>query len=234
MNNKPHIIQTTSTADILIDVDAAVFHCHSAWIVWGLKKFHSIPGACHLSSEKMSFMKFVRGRAELDDELMEKFGKTIYADGVFDLFHTGHLDFINKVRNLDLCKKLVIGIMSDAAVESYKRVPILPAVTRGEIVAAIDVVDEVIVDAPFMHEFTVDFLDSQQIDIVAYGGDPKLDGDSKDALGVWYDHYKVAIERDIVCMVGYSNRNSTSGIIEVVRTGGTLSPIRETSQLVAI
>ena len=53
---------------------------------------------------------------------MEK-KKVVYCDGTFDLFHSGHIKF------LETCKSfgdyLIVGIISDENVKSYKRYPVL-------------------------------------------------------------------------------------------------------------
>ena len=40
-----------------------------------------------------------------------------------DMIHSGHIDIIRKAEKLG---KLIIGVMSDEAVASYKRFPLLP------------------------------------------------------------------------------------------------------------
>ena len=47
--------------------------------------------------------------------------KTIYAGMAADLIHHGHINLIKKARKYGL---IIIGILSDEAVESYKRKPI--------------------------------------------------------------------------------------------------------------
>jgi len=81
-------------------------------------------------------------------------------------------------------------------------------------ILAIKGVDRVIIDAPFMNEVTDDFIDSNNIDLIAYGGDPKS-GES--ALGEWYDHYKVGIQRHMMKSIEYSDKQSTSAILEKIK-----------------
>lgn len=76
-------------------------------------------------------------------ECVEKTLIVVYTFIVGDLFHVNH------VRMLELAKtfgdKLVVGILSDEAVESYKRKPIYSLKDRFEIVKAIRCVDMVVV-----------------------------------------------------------------------------------------
>lgn len=72
-------------------------------------------------------------------------GKIIgYTQGTFDMFHIGHLNLIKNAKKH--CDYLIVGVNSDALVESYKnKRPIIPLEERLEIVRAIKYVDEVIV-----------------------------------------------------------------------------------------
>ena len=69
-----------------------------------------------------------------------------YTQGVYDMFHIGHLNLINRAKAQ--CERLVVGVNSDALVESYKhKVPVIPQQDRRTIVENIKAVDEcVIVD----------------------------------------------------------------------------------------
>ena len=134
--------------------------------------------------------------------------KIIYCDGTFDLLHGGHLNFFNKIRNLG-CKQLIVGVISDLNVKSYKRMPIMSLDWRVKMLENIKGVDLVIRDCPF-NNLTQTFLDDYGIDLVIYGGDPKL----QDAASSWNDHYKVAIDQDKFKILEYTKGISTSDIIK--------------------
>jgi cytidyltransferase-like protein len=70
----------------------------------------------------------------------------VYADMVADLFHYGHVEFLQRAGELG--DTLVVGIHSDATVESYKRRPVMTMRERIGVVEACRYVDEVIADAP--------------------------------------------------------------------------------------
>ena len=74
--------------------------------------------------------------------------KRIYMDGVFDLFHVGHLDAIKQCANLG--SEVIIGVVSDKNTESYKRVPVINEVMRCEIIKSCKYVNEVIFPAPLI------------------------------------------------------------------------------------
>ncbi len=89
-------------------------------------------------------------------------------DGVFDLFHRGHLEAIKKVRKeAGKDGSVIIGVVSDKDAYSYKRWPIICESDRVEIISNIKDVDEVIFPCPM----TVDkeFLDKNKIDLVVHG-----------------------------------------------------------------
>ena len=49
--------------------------------------------------------------------------KVVYIIGVFDLFHTGHVELLRRAKELG--DKLVVAINSDDIVEQYKRRPFI-------------------------------------------------------------------------------------------------------------
>jgi glycerol-3-phosphate cytidylyltransferase len=68
-----------------------------------------------------------------------------YSSGVFDMFHVGHLNLLRRARNY--CRHLVVGVASDEYVENLKgRPPVVPCDERIDIVSALGIVDEVIID----------------------------------------------------------------------------------------
>ena len=48
----------------------------------------------------------------------------VYIDGVFDLFHFGHIEIFKKCKNLADDVYLIVGVMSDKEATNYKRKPI--------------------------------------------------------------------------------------------------------------
>lgn len=73
-------------------------------------------------------------------------GKTIaLANGIFDLFHVGHLRYL--VGAKELADVLVVAVNSDASTRRNKGPgrPVVPEAERAEIVAALSCVDHVVV-----------------------------------------------------------------------------------------
>lgn len=72
---------------------------------------------------------------------MEKKVKIGYTQGVFDMFHVGHLNLLNNARSQ--CDYLIVGVNSDALVESYKhKTPVVCQQFRKVIVENIKAVGE--------------------------------------------------------------------------------------------
>jgi glycerol-3-phosphate cytidylyltransferase len=68
-----------------------------------------------------------------------------YSSGVFDMFHVGHLNLLRRARNY--CRHLVVGVASDEYVETIKgRPPVVPCDERIDIISALGIVDEVVID----------------------------------------------------------------------------------------
>lgn len=59
--------------------------------------------------------------------------KTGYTQGVFDMFHIGHLHLIN--RAAVQCERLIVGVNSDELVKQYKnKEAVISAEDRAEII----------------------------------------------------------------------------------------------------
>lgn len=73
-------------------------------------------------------------------------GKVVgFAPGVFDVFHMGHLNIL--LRAKEQCDYLIVGVVTDERVEAVKgKTPMMPIDERRELVAALDLVDEVVDD----------------------------------------------------------------------------------------
>ncbi|MBO4473833.1 MAG: phosphoenolpyruvate mutase [Clostridiales bacterium] len=65
--------------------------------------------------------------AVVSAKLKEIQSRTVYMCFSSDIIHGGHISIIKKAQNLG---KLIIGILSDEAVASYKRMPLVPASER--------------------------------------------------------------------------------------------------------
>lgn len=128
----------------------------------------------------------------------------VYADGVFDLFHLGHM------RQLEQAKKafpevyLLVGVTGDEETHRRKGLTVLSGAERAETVRHCKWVDEVVENCPWI--VTPEFLEEHQIDYVAhddlpYGAD---EGD---------DIYKPIKEAGKFLVTQRTEGVSTTGII---------------------
>ena len=83
---------------------------------------------------------------------MKKY-KIGYTQGVYDMFHIGHLNILKRAK--EYCEILIVGINSDDLVRKYKhKIPVINEIDRVEIVRNIKQVDQVVL---------VDTLDKNEI-----------------------------------------------------------------------
>lgn len=67
-----------------------------------------------------------------------------YTQGVFDMFHIGHLNLLRGAK--EYCDELVVGVNANALVQSYKsKTPVVDEKNRREIVANIKAVDNALI-----------------------------------------------------------------------------------------
>lgn len=77
--------------------------------------------------------------------MCDKKYKIGYTDGVYDLFHVGHLNMINTAK--EYCEFLIVGVHGDEVVKEYKnRAPIINEVDRRNIIASIKGVDKAVIN----------------------------------------------------------------------------------------
>ncbi len=89
----------------------------------------------------------------------------VYAKGVFDLIHFGHVRFFKEIKKF--ADHLTVGVSPDERATSMKRMPIFSAIHRAEVVSAIRYVDEVILDGPL--NITPEFMQSNKFDFYVFG-----------------------------------------------------------------
>ena len=141
----------------------------------------------------------------------------VYLDGVFDLFHRGHLEtfkyvksdeFLNSV-NSESKVYLIVGVVSDIDCQTYKRKPIINDLDRVEIIKYNKLVDEVIFPCPLT--ITTDFIKKNDIDIVVHGFSNKNDFEKQK------DFFKEPILLNKFKQINYYDKISTTQIINKIK-----------------
>lgn len=129
---------------------------------------------------------------------------TIYVDGTFDLLHSGHINFFKKVKKPN--DILIVGVISDTNVLSYKRKPYIDLDNRVIMLENLKIVDKVIKNCPFKN-ISSKFIKDNNITKVYYAGE----------TNTWNEHYKIPIEMGIMNYIPYSvNELSTTKIINSI------------------
>lgn len=103
--------------------------------------------------------------AMVTERLNETENRTVYMCFSTDIIHGGHISIIRKASKLG---KLIIGVLSDDAVLSYKRFPLVPASERKELFASIAGVYKVVDQNTLSYK---ENLETYRPDIVVHGDD---------------------------------------------------------------
>ena len=98
--------------------------------------------------------------------------KIVFTNGCFDIVHLGHIDYLEKARQLG--DKLVLGLNSDASVSRIKG-PLRPVVneySRARLMAALSFVDTVIL---FDEPTPLQLIEAIKPDILVKGDDYSIE-----------------------------------------------------------
>ena len=133
-----------------------------------------------------------------------------YCDGVCDLFHYGHLNFIKSIYDLkNVEDKIYLGIHNDSTVESYKRKPILTMDERIKVLHGVKYIDKIIPNSPL--SITKDYIELHNIDIICV---PNNRTEKELKLMLTYPYSKKMIK-----FIEYTSTISTSDIINRITKG---------------
>ena len=135
----------------------------------------------------------------------------IYIDGIFDMFHRGHLEALRKAKSLRKDVHLIVGIVCDKDAKEYKREPLFNQEDRYQIISALKCVDQVVFPAPLI--VTQPFLSKYKIDIVTHAFANQDD----------YDKQKEFYEEcsDIFEMIPYYSHSSTTNYIYKIQNNNS-------------
>ncbi|KAF2083838.1 hypothetical protein K490DRAFT_50628 [Saccharata proteae CBS 121410] len=96
----------------------------------------------------------------------------VYADGVFDLFHLGHMRQLQQAKQAFPNTYLIVGVTGDKETHRRKGLTVLSGSERAESVRHCKWVDEVVEDCPWVISDAPEFMEKHQIDYVAHDDIP--------------------------------------------------------------
>jgi len=135
--------------------------------------------------------------------------KIVFTNGVFDILHTGHVDYLSKAR--DLGHFLVLGLNTDASVKRLNKGPERPInneKARATVLGALECVDAIVL---FDEETPYDLIKAIQPDVLVKGSDYAIENI------VGYDIVKA--KGGEVITIDLSQGFSTTNIIKKISEG---------------
>jgi phosphoenolpyruvate mutase len=143
--------------------------------------------------------------------------KTVYVGMSADLIHPGHLNVLKKASELG---EVIVGLLTDKAIASYKRIPYMDFDKRKEVLESIKYVNKVI------PQETLDYTDNLRIykpDYVVHGDDWK-EGVQKNTRDLVLNELKNW--GGSLVEVQYTNGISSTQLNNIVKEIGTTPEIR--------
>ena len=136
--------------------------------------------------------------------------RRVYVDGIWDLFHPGHVAQLKYLKNLDgQHNHLVVGIVSDEDASGYKRPPVLAEKGRKTMIESCKFVDEVVENCPLT--VTTEFMERYNIDVVAHGFMNDADFEKQK------DFYEIPMRQHKFRRVDYNHGISTTEIMQKIK-----------------
>lgn len=125
----------------------------------------------------------------------------VYVDGVFDLFHLGHIRLLKRAKSYG--QQLIVGIVTDKDAISYKRQPIIPYSIRRQTIIESGLAD-IIVEAQLVT--TKEFIEKHNIDMIIHGDESKQ-----------LEFYQEAYDMGIMNYIPYTEEICTTKILEWIK-----------------
>jgi len=133
----------------------------------------------------------------------------VYIDGIFDLFHRGHLESLKQAKQIGNNTYLIVGVISDVVAKDYKRIPVISHEDRVEIIKNLSIVDEVIENPPLV--ITKEFVETNNIDLVVHGFSNEDDWEKQK------NFFGFLIKNNKFKRINYYDKTSTTDIISRIK-----------------
>jgi rfaE bifunctional protein nucleotidyltransferase chain/domain len=153
-------------------------------------------------------MSNIKSQAEiitLRESFRKERKKVVFTNGVFDIIHAGHVDYLIKSKAMgDI---LIVGLNSDASVRNIKgeKRPLVPELQRAFVLSNLKPVDFVVI---FEEDTPAELIEKIIPDVLIKGADWEMNN---------------IVGRDVVIKnggevktIGFVNNQSTSNIIKTI------------------
>ena len=134
----------------------------------------------------------------------------LFCDGVFDLFHEGHVKHFKKIKKLYPNSYLFVGVFNDTDSTGYKRKPYYNEKRRLRLVGSCKYVDEATTDYPGI--MTEEFINKHNIDLIVHAFSNINDFEKQKS------YFEVPIRLNKMKVIEYNKGVSTTKIIENLKT----------------
>ncbi|MFA7227948.1 MAG: D-glycero-beta-D-manno-heptose 1-phosphate adenylyltransferase [Melioribacteraceae bacterium] len=153
----------------------------------------------------MNLIKNITELSVIREELKRQNKKVVFTNGVFDILHAGHVDYITKAKEKG--DVLIVGVNSDSSVRRIKGElrPVVPENERAFIISSLKPVDYVII---FNEDTPAEVIDKLIPDVLVKGADWP-----KDKI---VGREIVEANGGIVETIRFVNDRSTTNIIKIV------------------
>ncbi|MCC7301819.1 MAG: D-glycero-beta-D-manno-heptose 1-phosphate adenylyltransferase [Bacteroidia bacterium] len=128
----------------------------------------------------MNYTEIIQKKISTREELLARIAswriknvKIVFTNGVFDLLHPGHVDYLARAR--DCGNRLIVAVNSDASVKKLNKGqnrPIQDEKSRAFIIASLHVVDAVVI---FNEDTPQDLIAALLPDVLVKGADYKVE-----------------------------------------------------------
>ncbi|TXC78978.1 D-glycero-beta-D-manno-heptose 1-phosphate adenylyltransferase [Luteibaculum oceani] len=155
---------------------------------------------------------------DLVSEWKQKGEVLVFTNGCFDILHPGHVDYLQKAKNLG--SKLILGLNSDDSVRRLNKGPERPLNSewsRAFVLAGLTAIDMVV---PFNEDTPLKLISALKPDILVKGGD--YDESESDPTSKNYIVGKREVEEfgGSVKTIPFLNGFSTSDLVEKIKRFG--------------
>ena len=134
----------------------------------------------------------------------------IFCDGVFDLFHSGHVNHFKKIKDLYPNSYLFVGVLNDIEATGYKRKPVFNELKRLSLVESCKYVDKATIDYPVL--MTEEFILEHKIDLVIHAFSNKNDYEKQ------LKYFEVPLRLNKMKIIDYNDGISTTNIIKDINS----------------